>query len=72
MYYEIERTKDLKHNQMVICRCPDWNDEGYQVAQWCDSDKEFWYSGQQNDMFNKCVIAFCPLDEDGELQALKQ
>jgi hypothetical protein len=64
MYVGLERTKDLKYGQMVLCRCPKWNDEGYQVATW--NGEEFEYSGQPNDMFNDLVIAFVKLDEEGE------
>lgn len=65
MYINIEESKKLKHNQLVICRCPNWNEEGYQIAYW--NGKEFEYSGQPNDMFNELVIAFKPIDEDGEI-----
>lgn len=64
MYKGISEAKKLICNQMVICRCPHWNDEGYQIAIW--NGDEFEYSGQPNDEFNSLVIAFMPIDEDGE------
>lgn len=64
MYKGIEEASKLKRYQMVICRCPSWNDEGYQVAYW--NGTEFEYSNQPNEMFNENVIAFLPIDEDGE------
>jgi hypothetical protein len=64
MYKPVTEAKKLKNNQSVVCRCPDWNGEGYQVAIW--NGKEFEYSGQPNDMFNDLVIAFMPIDEEGE------
>lgn len=62
-YLGLNETKNLKRNQLVICRCPHWNEEGYQVAVW--NGKEFEYSGQQNDMFNGLVTAFIRLDDEG-------
>ena len=53
-----------KEGQLVICRCPEWNDEGFQIARY--EDGEFHFSGQPNSMFNDLVISWTPLDEDGE------
>jgi len=64
MYEDREESKNLKHGQLVLCKCPEWNEEGYQVATWNGS--EFEYSGQPNDMFNDLVVGFIKLDEDGE------
>ncbi|MDM1548736.1 hypothetical protein HX096_12820 [Empedobacter falsenii] len=66
-YYSVNEKKLLKDEQTVICRCPEWNDEGYQIAVYSKSDDEFWYSGQPNNMFNDLVIAFCPIDINGKL-----
>jgi predicted transcriptional regulator len=63
MYYTIKE-KTPKEGQLVICRCPDWCDEGYQIATF--EDNEFQFSGQSNDQFNDLVIAWTPLNEDGE------
>ncbi|MXV39333.1 hypothetical protein GO491_11710 [Flavobacteriaceae bacterium Ap0902] len=63
LYRPIEESKKLNAGQIVICRCPEWNHEGYQVAEWNGS--EFEYSGQPNDKFNDLVIAFTPIDKDG-------
>ena len=63
MYLPIEKSIKLKHGQMVICKCPEWNEEGLQIATW--NGVEFEYSGQQNDSFHGLVTAFIPIDEDG-------
>jgi len=65
MYKGIDEAKKLNYDQLVICRCPEWNDEGYQIATW--NGVEFEFSGQPNDMFNDLVIAFLPIDEEGEI-----
>lgn len=62
MYYGKEKTPN--ESQLVICRCPNWNEEGYQIAVF--ENKEFQFSGQPNDQFNDLVIAWTPLNEDGE------
>ncbi len=67
MYVGLERAKELNNRQMVICRCVDWNEEGYQIAQWDKHDKQFWFSGQPNDDFHKCITAFAKLNEDGKI-----
>lgn len=61
MYKSIkEKPKD---RQLCLCKCPDWNEEGYQVAEYNYlGDDKFGYSGQQNDMFHDLVIAWMPLD----------
>ena len=51
----------LKSNQLVLCVCPKWNYEGFQVAKW--NGKEFEYSNQPNSMFSESVISFYPLTE---------
>lgn len=50
--------------QLVICHCPEWNDEGFQIARY--EDGEFQFSGQPNNMFNDLVISWSPLDNEGE------
>jgi hypothetical protein len=62
MYYGIE--KKPTNGQLVICRCPNWNEEGYQIATFNGS--EFEYNAMPNDMFNENVIAWSPLNEDGD------
>lgn len=64
MYKSIEHANKLNNNQLVLTRCPDWCDEGYQVARWNGS--EFYYDSDPNGTFNEHVIAFLPLDEDGK------
>ena len=44
-----------KRGQIIICFCPEWNEERYQIAQWSVSQKEFCYESQPNDMFNEHV-----------------
>ena len=68
MYKGLEQAKKLKYNQMVICRCPNWCSLGYQVAYW--NGEMFEYDDDPNGGFNDHVIAFMPLDEDGEPCAL--
>ena len=63
MYKKVEEAGILDCDQLVICKCPEWNDEGFQIATW--SGKEFEYSGQPNDMFNELVVAFLPIDGNG-------
>lgn len=62
-FYSKSQAKNLDYNQKVICRCPNWNDEGYQIATW--NGEEFEFSAQPNNMFDENVIAFCPIDDDG-------
>lgn len=70
MYEGLNKASKLKTNQMVICRCPNWCDEGYQIARW--NGEEFEYDSDPNGTFNKYVIAFLPLNEDGEPSALSK
>lgn len=63
MYKPLEETKNLKRGQLVVCKCPDWNEEGFQIAVW--NGREFEYSGQQNDWFNEYVEEFAKLNDDG-------
>jgi len=69
MYVGIERKTELEHRQMVICRCQDWNEEGYQIAQYDKHDNTIWYSGQPNDGFEDCITAFAKLSEDGMIES---
>ncbi|TAJ13038.1 hypothetical protein DMA11_10250 [Marinilabiliaceae bacterium JC017] len=64
MYKGLEHTNKLKREQIVLCRCPQWCDTGYQVAIWTGC--KFDYPDAPNDMFHDCVIAFMPLNKDGE------
>lgn len=62
MYRSI--TQQPRNGQLCLCRCPQWNDEGYQVARY--EDGEFGYNDQPNHAFNLCVIAWLPLNHNGE------
>lgn len=62
MYYG--RDKKPQDGQLCLCRCPEWNEEGYQVAIY--KDRVFQYSDQPNKYFDRKVIAWIPLDQDGE------
>ena len=63
MYYGLKEKVKLKEGQLVLARCPNWCDEGYQIATYNGS--EFEYSSDPNGSFNEYIIAFMPLDEDG-------
>lgn len=63
MYYG--RNKQPLDGQLCLCRCPGWCDEGYQVAVF--EDGEFHYSGESNNWLNEYVIAWMPIDREGEL-----
>ena len=63
MYESRERATLLTENQMCICRCPDWCEEGYQIATW--NGEKFEYDADPNGGFDKSVIAFFPLTDDG-------
>jgi hypothetical protein len=58
------REKKPEEGIMIICRCPNWCDSGYQIAKF--EDGIFCYDDQPNDAFDENVIAWTPLDEDGE------
>lgn len=62
MYYG--RNKEPKDGQLCLCRCPEWCEEGYQIAIY--EDGIFHYSDQPNSYFDKKVIAWMPLNQDGE------
>ena len=64
MYESRDRAKLLTKNQMCICRCPDWCDEGYQIAKW--NGEAFEYDADPNGGFDQHVIAFLPLNKDGK------
>ena len=53
----ISVNSDIKpfRDRLVICYCPDWNEEQYQIATW--DGEEFGYSDQPNDMFNEKVLS---------------
>lgn len=63
MYKSISEAINLRYGQLCLCRCPNWCDEGYQVAKWTGS--EFEYDADPNGSFNNYVIAFMPLDDEG-------
>lgn len=53
-----------ENGQLCICRCPNWSEEGYQIAQW--DGKKFDYSCSPNSFFDEHVIAWMPLDDGGK------
>lgn len=57
------RTEIPEDGQLCLCKCPNWCRSGYQVAVYEDS--KFQFDEQPNDMFDKDVIAWMPLDDDG-------
>ncbi len=69
MYQSIEYAKKLKIEQLVLCRCPNWCSTGYQVARWNGS--EFYYEDDPNGSFHDHVIAFIPLNNEGEPKKIK-
>ena len=58
------RREKPKTGQLCICRCPDWCEEGYQIATF-DGEK-FDYDAATNSFFDENVIAWLALNEDGE------
>lgn len=40
-------------NRPLLCFCQDWNESGYQVAEW--DGKKFTYQEEPNEMFDSCV-----------------
>ena len=55
-----------KDGQTVVCKCPDWCEEGYQIAKW--DGRIFRYESQPNLMFNNYVKKWAEFEEveDGE------
>ena len=43
-------------HRVLICYCPNWSDEGYQIATW--NGKEFVYDAQPNEWFSENVEAW--------------
>lgn len=68
MYHNKRESSKLSFGQMVLCRCEDWCEEGFQVAKW--NGKEFEFGGQPNDMFDGLVTEFMCLDTDGNPEDL--
>jgi len=68
-YYSYPKTKPVNEDQMCICRCPNWCESGYQIATW--DGERFDYADSPNDMFDRDVVAFFPLNEDGEPETRK-
>ena len=58
------RNKKPEKGQLCICRCPEWCDEGYQIATY--DGEGFDYDNAPNGSFNEYVIAWLALNEDGE------
>ena len=50
-----ERYPDVRPppGRLLLCRCEEWNDEGYQIARYVG--KKFTYSEQANGGFDECV-----------------
>lgn len=59
----LTRNSSPKEGQLCICKCPNWNELGYQVATF--KNGEFTYPEQPNDDFDKNVIAYCSINQDG-------
>ena len=70
MYYGKERAHELSIEQMVLARCPNWCASGYQVCKW--NGEEFEFDEQTNDLFDRDVIAFMPLDDEGNPVKIKK
>lgn len=62
MYESLINNRFLNKNQLCLCRCPDWCEEGYQVAKW--NGMKFEYEADPNGGFDRYVKAFIPLDAD--------
>ena len=56
-----EKAIELPHDTLVICKCFNWCEEGYQVAKW--NGEEFKYDSQPNNMFNGCVVGFVEIKD---------
>jgi len=48
----------LGHDELIICVCPDWCEEGYMVAKYNHSDMLFEYDGDPNGSFDDYVTGF--------------
>jgi len=59
----LTRKSNPKEGQLCICKCPGWNKLGFQVATF--QNGQFTYPEQPNDDFDKNVIAYCPINENG-------
>lgn len=68
MFYPKNRALDLDPEQLVLCKCPNWCSSGYQVARW--NGREFEYDEQPNDWFDRDVISFMILSEEGDVLKL--
>jgi hypothetical protein len=68
MWYKKTRAIELDYEQLVLTKCPDWCEEGFQVAVW--NGKEFEFRAQPNDMFNEHVTDFMILSEYGDILRL--
>ena len=44
----------------LLCKCPLWNDVGFQVATW--DGTEFSYEDQPNGNFSQCVEAWVEIE----------
>jgi len=64
MYKGLNETNILSSGQLVIARCPNWCVEEYMIASW--SGSQFEYDADPNGSFHSHVIAFLPLNSDGE------
>ena len=57
------RDKKPERDQLCVCRCPNWCEEGYVVAMW--DGGQFYYAAQPNDNFDSSVIAWYAINDDG-------
>ena len=56
--------RDIKppRNRLLIAKCPQWSDTGYQICEYTGA--EFYYTDQPNDNFNSTVVRWALLPED--------
>lgn len=52
----------LNVDQLCLCKCDNWNEEGFQIAVW--DGEEFIYDNQPNPYFNRHVTYFMPISEN--------
>ena len=55
-WYPREIGYTLEKDQVVVVKCPEWCEAGFQVASW--NGVEFEYADQPNDKFHGNVVSF--------------
>jgi hypothetical protein len=48
-------------DSICLCKTPEWNNEGYQVARF--NGKKFDFDGSPNDMLEGCVEGFIVIED---------